>query len=117
MRIGWASTTPTSHSPLPSSLAGTVLVRGFLDADASLRAYMEQTAASSQRAGGGSGRSSLHGGCTACTALVTPAYLLVANAGDSRSVLVRRGGAALPLSRDHKPTDPAEAARVEAAGE
>eukprot|EP00282_Hemiselmis_andersenii_P014274 CAMPEP_0114144660 /NCGR_PEP_ID=MMETSP0043_2-20121206/19643_1 /TAXON_ID=464988 /ORGANISM="Hemiselmis andersenii, Strain CCMP644" /LENGTH=356 /DNA_ID=CAMNT_0001239049 /DNA_START=108 /DNA_END=1175 /DNA_ORIENTATION=- len=41
--------------------------------------------------------------------------LVCANVGDSRSVLVRKGQAS-KLSEDHKPTNPAEAKRVEAAG-
>ena len=41
-------------------------------------------------------------GCTANVVLVTPKKFIVANAGDSRSVLCR-AGKALPLSEDHKP--------------
>ena len=37
------------------------------------------------------------------------------NAGDSRAVLCRQG-APVPLSNDHKPSHPTEAARVRAAG-
>jgi serine/threonine protein phosphatase PrpC len=49
-------------------------------------------------------------------ALVRGASLAVANAGDSRAVLCRAGGVALPLTSDHKPTDPPELARIVAAG-
>ena len=38
------------------------------------------------------------------------------NLGDSRAVLGRRGGAALDLSRDHKPELPGERARIEQLG-
>ncbi|KAF3448697.1 hypothetical protein FNV43_RR09410 [Rhamnella rubrinervis] len=41
--------------------------------------------------------------------------IVVANCGDSRAVLWR-GGAAVPLSRDHKPDRPDEMERIEAAG-
>ncbi|CAJ1422501.1 unnamed protein product [Effrenium voratum] len=41
--------------------------------------------------------------------------LLCANCGDSRAVLCR-GRAALALSKDHKPNDPEERRRIEAAG-
>ncbi|TPX34837.1 hypothetical protein SmJEL517_g02572 [Synchytrium microbalum] len=55
-------------------------------------------------------------GCTAVTALITPDYrILVANAGDSRAVLSSSGDA-LPLSFDHKPTNPDEYARIRTAG-
>ena len=42
--------------------------------------------------------------------------LLVANLGDSRCVMVRSDGTALPLSSDHKPNRPDERLRVQAAG-
>lgn len=53
-------------------------------------------------------------GCTAVAAVVHGQSLTVANCGDSRCVL-SRGGTAVALSRDHKPDDPTEAARIEAA--
>ncbi len=55
-------------------------------------------------------------GSTAVVALLQGREaLVVANAGDSRCVL-SRGGRALELSRDHKPDDPQELARIRAAG-
>eukprot|EP00440_Ansanella_granifera_P050964 gb/GFBE01055238.1/.p1 GENE.gb/GFBE01055238.1/~~gb/GFBE01055238.1/.p1 ORF type:complete len:486 (+),score=96.70 gb/GFBE01055238.1/:1-1458(+) len=54
-------------------------------------------------------------GCTACVCCVTEQQLVVANAGDSRAVLCR-GGKAVPLSEDHKPNNPGEKRRIEAAG-
>lgn len=54
-------------------------------------------------------------GCTAVMALVTPKHILVANVGDSRAVLATDGGA-VALSKDHKPDNPSESKRVEAAG-
>jgi serine/threonine protein phosphatase PrpC len=41
--------------------------------------------------------------------------LIIANAGDSRSVLCR-GGVAVPLSYDHKPENEEERRRIEHAG-
>ena len=54
-------------------------------------------------------------GTTAVVALVGTRKLYVANCGDSRAVLCR-GGAALPLTDDHKAAREDETARVEAAG-
>jgi protein phosphatase 1G len=42
-------------------------------------------------------------GCTAVVALHVGNHLYVANAGDSRGVLCRKGGQAYALSYDHKP--------------
>ena len=42
-------------------------------------------------------------GCTANVVLITPEKYIIANAGDSRSVLCRSSGKAEPLSEDHKP--------------
>jgi len=47
-------------------------------------------------------------GTAALVAWVRDTTLLVANAGDSRAVLGRRGGQAVAMSRDHKPEDPSE---------
>ncbi|CAM9201076.1 unnamed protein product, partial [Ectocarpus fasciculatus] len=44
-----------------------------------------------------------------------PVFLHVANVGDCRAVLCR-GGSAVAITRDHTPSVPSEAARVEAAG-
>lgn len=54
-------------------------------------------------------------GSTALAALLVGSTLLVANAGDSRAVLSRRGKA-IDLSRDHKPSCPAERERISSAG-
>jgi serine/threonine protein phosphatase PrpC len=55
-------------------------------------------------------------GCTAIVTLITENKLYVANAGDSRGVLCRKGGLAYPLSADHKPSQDRESARISAAG-
>ncbi|WOK91384.1 putative protein phosphatase 2C 51 isoform X1 [Canna indica] len=54
-------------------------------------------------------------GSTAVVAVVGSKRIVVANCGDSRAVL-SRGGAAVPLSFDHKADRPDEMQRVEAAG-
>lgn len=55
-------------------------------------------------------------GCTAVAALVTEdRKIIVANAGDSRSVISIKGEAK-PLSYDHKPTNESEKTRIIAAG-
>lgn len=56
-------------------------------------------------------------GCTATVVLLdrSTGQLWCANAGDSRAVLCRAANA-VPLSKDHKPEDPLEKARVEKAG-
>lgn len=58
----------------------------------------------------------LQAGCTAIVACLNGTTLHVANAGDSRAVLCRQGGAAAELSVDHKPELPSELERITAAG-
>ena len=58
-------------------------------------------------------------GCTACSAIITPNEIIVANAGDSRAVLAKKTSDrynALELSIDHKPELPEERQRIEKAG-
>ncbi|TKW22573.1 hypothetical protein SEVIR_4G237500v4 [Setaria viridis] len=57
----------------------------------------------------------LDSGTTALAALVVGRSLLVANAGDCRAVLCRRGKA-IEMSRDHKPSCNLEKMRIEALG-
>ncbi|CAK7353516.1 unnamed protein product [Dovyalis caffra] len=57
----------------------------------------------------------LASGTTALTALVVGRLLVVANAGDCRAVLCRRGNA-IDMSNDHKPTCSKERKRIEACG-
>ncbi|KAK8972870.1 hypothetical protein V6N11_057376 [Hibiscus sabdariffa] len=59
--------------------------------------------------------SALASGATALVALVLGRMLVVANAGDCRAVLCRRGKA-IEMSRDHKPTCNRERRRIEASG-
>jgi protein phosphatase 2C family protein 2/3 len=55
-----------------------------------------------------------HAGCTANVIMITKAEILCANAGDSRSVLSKKGKAK-DLSTDHKPDLPGEKRRIERA--
>jgi len=54
-------------------------------------------------------------GTTACVVVLTPEYIICANAGDSRSVL-KTATKVVPLSFDHKPDDESEERRIRAAG-
>jgi len=54
-------------------------------------------------------------GCTANVNLITPEFLTCGNLGDTRSVLCR-DGEVIEMSHDHKPTNPDETKRIEAAG-
>jgi len=54
-------------------------------------------------------------GSTSVMTLISPKHIVCANTGDSRAVL-SRAGEAVPLSHDHKPYNPEEKARIEAAG-
>lgn len=53
-------------------------------------------------------------GCTASVVLITKTEIICANAGDSRSVLSKKGKAK-DLSTDHKPDLPSEKRRIERA--
>ena len=55
-------------------------------------------------------------GCTAVVTVVTPTHIVCANAGDSRALGAMLDGGLLWETKDHKPTDPAEEARIRAAG-
>ncbi|KAE8675855.1 putative protein phosphatase 2C 27 [Hibiscus syriacus] len=59
--------------------------------------------------------SSLASGATALVALIIGRMLVVANSGDCRAVLCRRGKA-IEMSRDHKPMCNRERRRIEACG-
>ncbi|KAG1665821.1 Protein phosphatase 1G [Nymphon striatum] len=54
-------------------------------------------------------------GCTAVLALIKDSMLYVANVGDSRCIVCRKG-IAVEMSCDHKPEDAIESARIKAAG-
>jgi Serine/threonine protein phosphatase len=51
-------------------------------------------------------------GTTATVVMLTPMWIVCANAGDSRSVYSKQGHCTIPLSYDHKPDDEAEERRI-----
>jgi protein phosphatase 1L len=51
-------------------------------------------------------------GTTAVVATVHGGKLVVANAGDSRCILIKKGGKVVPMSDDHKPSRDDEVARI-----
>ena len=54
-------------------------------------------------------------GCTAIVGILTDTHIIVANAGDARGILMQNG-AVRAMSFDHKPFNPEENKRIEAAG-
>ena len=59
---------------------------------------------------------STHGGSTAIVAVVIGTKIYLVNLGDSRGVVFDSLGKILLASKDHKPGDPAETARIQKAG-
>lgn len=55
-------------------------------------------------------------GTTVVVVMVTPQWIICANAGDSRAVISKQSNKAIPLSYDHKPDDEEELRRIRAAG-
>ncbi|KAF1330210.1 Protein phosphatase, partial [Globisporangium splendens] len=88
--------------PTPEEI-GTALTAAFLTLDAKIRTNPEVQTGSDQS------------GCTAIVAYVTKEHIIVANAGDSRSVLGKNGNMK-PMSFDHKPMNESERKRIEKAG-
>ncbi|XVE98461.1 hypothetical protein REPUB_Repub03eG0108700 [Reevesia pubescens] len=76
------------------------------------RSFMETDAAFANSC---SLESALASGTTALTAMIFGRSLLVANAGDSRAVLSRRG-TAIEMSKDHRPCCMKEKRRIESLG-
>jgi len=56
------------------------------------------------------------GGCTGCVVMVTPGFILCANAGDSRATMSLIGSKQIELSNDHKPENEEELNRIISAG-
>lgn len=81
---------------------GKAFVDGFLGTDAAMLAKCGESGLDSS-------------GCAATAAVITDKIIVCGNAGDSRTVLGRRG-VAKPLSFDHKPDNIGETSRIEAAG-
>lgn len=84
-------------------LLGDAMITVFLKVDEEMRRHQERTMGDDIS------------GCTSVTAIVTPRYILCANAGDSRCVM-GTGKTAKPLSDDHKPYGEIEKKRIEKAG-
>lgn len=87
-------------------LVGRSLTRAFLDADNALRKFQDSTLEET-----GADTS----GCTSVVCIITPKYIICANAGDSRCVLATNGKVK-EMSFDHKPYDKPELDRIVAAG-
>lgn len=79
------------------------LKQAFLDIDAALRINQRTINKQDQS------------GCTSVTAMITPNYILCANAGDSRCVM-GTNNKAKAMSEDHKPNNELEQKRIESAG-
>lgn len=81
---------------------GNALREAFLNVDKDMREFQNSVSNDTS-------------GCTAVTAMITPQYIICANAGDSRCVM-GTSRMAKALSEDHKPSDENERKRIEAAG-
>lgn len=86
--------------PQPQPMS-EVLTNAFIECDSALRETTEFSAFAM--------------GSTANLVVISPTHIHCASVGDSRAVLYS-GGFAIPLSTDHKPNSPGEAARLKAAG-
>lgn len=96
-----------------SSDTAVALKQAFLATDAAF--WQEWQAELHGRSSAAQQHTERYPGCTALAAVVAGRQLFVANAGDGRAVL-SRGGAAVPLSRQHTADLADERARVLAAG-
>eukprot|EP00658_Telonema_sp_P-2_P016448 TRINITY_DN16388_c0_g1_i2.p1 TRINITY_DN16388_c0_g1~~TRINITY_DN16388_c0_g1_i2.p1 ORF type:complete len:290 (-),score=63.03 TRINITY_DN16388_c0_g1_i2:376-1245(-) len=93
----------TDTADMPPETLAAALRRAALDVDTDLRG-MPAVHSGEDRSG-----------TTAVFGLVTPGHIIIANIGDSRSVLAT-GGKTVPMSFDHKPTNAGEQKRIEDAG-
>ncbi len=82
---------------------GEVMKQAFIKLDDNMKKHVELN------------KPNNFGGCTAVSAMITPNYILCANAGDSRCVM-SSGHRVIPLSEDHKPQNPSEKYRIDMAG-
>ena len=80
---------------------GVKLQEGFMSLDTNLKEIMNEEDRS---------------GCTAIVAIITSTHFIVANAGDARGILMQGDNTVKPMSFDHKPNNPEETARIQAAG-
>ncbi|KAJ0402547.1 hypothetical protein P43SY_000810 [Pythium insidiosum] len=88
--------------PSPEAI-GAAMRDAFMALDARLRDTPEVQYGSDQS------------GCTAISAFLTSTHVIVANTGDSRSVLAKNGKT-VAMSYDHKPMNDTERKRIENAG-
>ena len=94
-----ASAIDAAHGSL--KLLGNLLQDAFVSLDSLLEEHLMMQESRS--------------GCTAVVAIVTPKYIICANAGDARCV-IGINGVAKALSTDHKPDHEFEKKRIEKAG-
>jgi len=87
-------------------LVGKAMQNAFLKIDSEMRKHQDKTDMTPRPD---------TSGCTSVTAIVTPKWIICANAGDSRCVLSSNGDA-IAMSEDHKPYDDSERDRIIAAG-
>ena len=92
--------TPHAHTPQSPDDWAKAMYTTFLQLDKQLRTMLPRGDRS---------------GCTANVCVVSPDFVVTANAGDARAVL-SRAGMAIEMSVDHKPSNPAEERRITAAG-
>lgn len=85
------------------------LKEAFFDIDKSLRLHQDNVNSLNDL------QSKDVSGCTSVTCMITPKYIICANAGDSRCVL-GTNDMVKAMSEDHKPFDEGERKRIENAG-
>eukprot|EP01048_Picozoa_sp_COSAG05_P012117 COSAG05_NODE_1191_length_5573_cov_12.076361_4_plen_297_part_00 len=96
----------TAEARQQPELLGAAMKAAFLELDAAMRAEQATHPIGNPREDSGT---------TAVCVMITPTHLICANAGDSRAVYLS-GGQTIALSDDHKPSNPQEKSRIEAAG-
>ncbi len=84
----------------------TALTKAFIEMDVVMQGYCQSNPAKAYH----------FGGCTAVTVMITPEWIICANAGDSRATMCHKNGTQITLSKDHKPDNPIEKERIEKAG-
>lgn len=86
-----------------STKVGEALLQAYLQLDDSLRSLRAD------------GLMEDDSGCTAVCCIISPSHVVCANVGDSRAVIGSKDKS-ISLTDDHKPENPEECARIEAAG-
>lgn len=83
---------------------GRALTNAFLEIDIEIKRLPQMTSGED------------HSGSTAIACVITPTHIIMANSGDSRSVLLRGSQIVEPMSYDHKPDNEGERRRITSAG-